>query len=139
MTTIRAESANKPATTASIHAAALRDIEPPCTKNMARELQKAASYAPSQLEPGASQVAASPKSSAPSRVVAAACAADGRVRWPVLSLFVGLLPTGHSIASKPVVLRNLGGSEQSRLLNVRLQVRVPHVALQPPNARQRIP
>jgi hypothetical protein len=60
MTTIRAARANKPAITASIHAAALRDIEAPCTKNMAREAPEGGQLGPqpagAERQPGGRQL-----------------------------------------------------------------------------------
>jgi hypothetical protein len=54
----------------------------------------------------------------------------------VLSRLVGFLLTGHSVAAKPVILLDPGGRQQSCLLNVRIQVYLTHLALQPSNASQ---
>jgi hypothetical protein len=49
---------------------------------------------------------------------------------------MGFVLTSDSVATKPVVLLDLGGRQQSRLLCVRIQVHLAHLALQLSNTSQ---
>jgi hypothetical protein len=54
----------------------------------------------------------------------------------VLSQLVGFSLTSDSVTAKPLILLDLAGRQQSCLLDVRIQVYLTHLALQPSNASQ---